>query len=145
MYEDYFDNDDGHSTDIEESSLLTLKQYLNNNITSQVAAEQLKATDPGFLLVHAASRLPEAHPQLVELVAALKNADTRTLDGLYIELRESWNRTSISLSLSFSLSSSSMPYSRSSSFCVLFSKRRQISTPTLLYPIKARIASNGLQ
>ena len=96
MYENYFDNDDAQSTDIEELSLSALRQYLNNNITSQVAAEQLKTSDPGFLLVHAASHLPEAHPQLVELVAALKTADARTLDGLYIELRESWNRKSIS-------------------------------------------------
>ena len=116
MYENYFDNDDARSTDMEESSLSTLKQYLSNNITSQVAAEQLKIADPGYLLVHAASRLPEAHPQLVELVAALMNTDTRTLDGLYIELRESWNRTSISL-----LHFHAFTLVRSS-FCVLFSK-----------------------
>lgn len=82
--------------DVNVPALSILQQYVNGThvLPAQTAAEQILAADPdpGYMLVHAASELPAAHNQLVDIVAAAKELGPNSIAGLYIELRERWNR-----------------------------------------------------
>ncbi|KAL9118834.1 MAG: hypothetical protein Q9187_004615 [Circinaria calcarea] len=80
---------------INDSALAILQHYLNGTppLTAQITAERILAADPdpGYMLVRAASELPAAHNQLVDIVAAMKQSSANSMAGLYIELREAWN------------------------------------------------------
>lgn len=93
---DSFFSEAMQNSDMNDAALSILQQYLNGTppLIAQTAAEQILATDPdpGYMLVHAASELPAAHNQLVDIVAAMKQLSTNSMAGLYIELRERWNR-----------------------------------------------------
>ncbi|KAL9121959.1 MAG: hypothetical protein Q9187_001484 [Circinaria calcarea] len=82
-------------SDLNDSALAILQHYLNGTppLTAQIAAGRILAADPdpGYMLVRAASELPAAHNQLVDIVAAMKQSSANGMAGLYIELREAWN------------------------------------------------------
>ena len=93
---DRFFSEGMQNPDMNDSALAILQQYLNGTppLNAQTAAERILAadSDPGYMIVHAASELPAAHNQLVDIIAAMKQLSANSMAGLYIELRERWNR-----------------------------------------------------